>query len=201
MAKPDVTLTRWADGGGATVTPPLSGHRDSGFVAGDPVDEGIYNALMLEYYEWFSWISDTFDDNGHLQASREVPCDILAGQQSAGTAAYDGTVVAFGSSSAYDVPISGVSVGERITALYVDLARAGGTIALTLYERGPGTITSKCAKNYSTATGNQTIEIGTSPDTGSLPVTVATGKTYFVRMQGNGSDELHAVRAVVAPPV
>jgi hypothetical protein len=62
--RPDITLARWADTGSAYVVDPASGSRNTGFVGGDPADEGIVNALMLQAYRWFQFLNDLHSDIG-----------------------------------------------------------------------------------------------------------------------------------------
>lgn len=56
--KPTVSLSRWADTVSANVTNPPSGSRDTGFVYGDPADEGVMNALLKQLYLWALYLND-----------------------------------------------------------------------------------------------------------------------------------------------
>ncbi len=56
MAKPDVTLSRFANGPGEDVVQPSSGLRNTGFVDGTPAVPSYVNALFLQAYEWASYI-------------------------------------------------------------------------------------------------------------------------------------------------
>lgn len=62
--KPTVALSRWADTGAANVVDPPSGARDTGFVAGDPADEGHVNALINQAYLWHLYVDDAVFTGG-----------------------------------------------------------------------------------------------------------------------------------------
>lgn len=64
--KPNVALARFADTGLANVTDPPSGSRDTGFVAGDPADEGVVNALLKQHYLWALYLSDGALSGNHV---------------------------------------------------------------------------------------------------------------------------------------
>jgi hypothetical protein len=49
------------------VNPP-SGSRDTGFVYGDPADESVMNALLLQHYHWFQYLDDGALSGNHTIA-------------------------------------------------------------------------------------------------------------------------------------
>ncbi len=86
-AKPDITVARFADTGAANVTDPPSGSRDTGFVSGDPADEGVVNALFFRGYEWFQYLDDGDLDGDH---SIDGALDVTGALDVGGAAAIGG---------------------------------------------------------------------------------------------------------------
>ena len=71
MTKPTLSLARWADGGGANITAPPSGTRDTGFQGGTPALSGQVNALLNQHYLWASYL-----DAGQLEGNHEIDGDL-----------------------------------------------------------------------------------------------------------------------------
>lgn len=83
--KPNIVLARFADTLAANVVNPPSGSRDTGYVAGDPLDEGVANALALQYYRWFQYL-----DDGALSGNHSIAGNLAV----TGTAVVDGLITA-----------------------------------------------------------------------------------------------------------
>ena len=100
MAKPDISLSRFASGPGDDTTAPSSGLRDTGFVAGTPIVQSYVNELFFRHYEYLAWLDEpillpvsagafhlisgsaTYDSSdqfwhgvGELQAQLVIPCE------------------------------------------------------------------------------------------------------------------------------
>lgn len=73
MTKPNVSLARWADLGGAFVTAPSSGLRDTGFQDGTPADADIVNYEVNQLYQWALYLS-----NGALEGDFTVAPSVLS---------------------------------------------------------------------------------------------------------------------------
>lgn len=56
--KPTIADARWATDGGAELTAPSSGLRDSGFVATTPIVADYVNVEFKEFYKWALYLSD-----------------------------------------------------------------------------------------------------------------------------------------------
>ena len=65
MAKPDITLARFADGPGEDVLAPSSGLRDTGFVSGTPIVQSYVNELFNQHYQWAQFADDEATDQRH----------------------------------------------------------------------------------------------------------------------------------------
>lgn len=79
-AKPDVTLSRWADLAGSFVTDAPSGLRDTGFLDGTPAAADIVNAEIKQLYLWALYLND-----GVLTGNHSVDGDVVvAGTLTAG---------------------------------------------------------------------------------------------------------------------
>lgn len=112
--KPNIALARFADTGSANVTDPPSGSRDTGFVAGDPADEGVMNALLLQHYRWAQFIDSMFGTVWLLGPD--------GSQGTAGTLVLD------------DVTWQSVtSGGEQFVTFRVPLPSGARIVAITVY--------------------------------------------------------------------
>jgi hypothetical protein len=56
--KPTIADSRWATDGGAELTAPSSGVRDSGFVTGTPAVADHENVLHKEHYKWAQYVDE-----------------------------------------------------------------------------------------------------------------------------------------------
>lgn len=70
MAKPTI-LPRWATDGGADVTEPSSGQKDSGYVDAQAPDAGELNWLLLNNYLWEVWL-DAFESTAHTWTATQT---------------------------------------------------------------------------------------------------------------------------------
>lgn len=134
--------------------------------------------------------------------SRNIAFDIANGKTKAGTCTYDGAKVTFAAASEYDVGLF-VAEGDEITDVTVFYSRdSGGNIVLSLlrHEYNGGAETVTVSKTISSGTGAASTSLATSPTSGSLPATLASNKSYFVRMVGGNTDDLHGVTVAVRHP-
>lgn len=115
--KPTIALARFADTGGADVTAPSSGLRDTGFVAGTPISQSFVNELFKQGYLWDQYLND-----GALTGNHTIT----------------GTL---GVSSALTVTSGGLVVSAGGAAITGTLAVTGGaTISTTLGVTGAATV-------------------------------------------------------------
>lgn len=116
------------------------------------------------------------------------------GSQGAGTVTCgdNGTATWGANASSWLLPIP-LHVGDRITGITVYYSRdSAGTVSFALREKGAtGGSTALVTKDISSGSGNSSTAIETSPTSGSLPQTLATANTYYLRIAADNTDDFY----------
>lgn len=134
--------------------------------------------------------------------SRTMLLDVSSGMAIIGGGSVVAGFTASTTPTALVIPVP-LHAGDRITGIKVFYERnSGSTIGFSLVQIASATDTASnlVSKNVSTGTGAASTELQTSPTSGSLPQTLATGNTYRIRADVGNADKVVAVEITCDRP-
>jgi len=212
MAKPDLELTRWADGETNNTTP-SSGQRDTGWTPTQLAVSAYFNSLQLANHRWFVWLNTGVWEAVSLDLSGDL--GVGGALTVTGDITGSGTIEAdqlyFRSTQTKQLDIHGTtsfgthapgyeeSTGAaQIVDVLIDLP-LGAKIygySLRVYGNGTDNLTHKLVRIH---TGGE-IDVGavtmTAPaaswsvvNNNFAPVTVAAGERYIIRVTAGGASQ------------
>lgn len=134
--------------------------------------------------------------------ARTMLLDVSAGMAIIGGGSVVAGFTASTTPTALVIPVP-LHAGDRITGIKVYYERnSGSTIGFSLVQVASATdaASNLVSKNVSSGTGAATTELQTSPTSGSLPQTLATGNTYRIRADIGNTDKVVAVEVTYDRP-